>query len=49
MRMNKLQLHTRTWTNLTNNIKGKKPDTKKYIFYGCIYVTTNQTKLTYGV
>lgn len=32
-----------------HNTEEKNPDTKKYMQYGCIYVTKNRTKLTYDV
>lgn len=32
-----------------HNIERNKSDTKKYILYGCIYITTKQTKLTHSV
>jgi len=32
-----------------HDIEGKNPDTNKDILHGCIYLTTNQSKLTYDV
>lgn len=32
-----------------HNIEGKNPDTNKDVLHGCIYVTANESKLTYDV
>lgn len=38
MRTNASQTYTTTLMNLTNNVKQKKPDMKKYIGYDSIYI-----------
>lgn len=50
MKVNKLQLCTTTWMNLTNNyVEQKKPDTKEYIAHISIYINTELAKLNPGV